>query len=299
MTQTKLKADQMEGGAGGGGGTPVQIDQSSGDYETYGILSGAINDSNTDFTVSLGVYVSGNLMVYRNGKLQTQGINEDWVEVDPTIGTFRMNTAPTTTPFVDVITAIYGMTVGGSGGGGHIIEDEGTPLTARAKLNFIGSGVTATDDVGNNATNVNIDSAVLIYPTRALFSHINSTVIAGNALTQNTDVPFLGYAYQSPAANGDSFTQSFMLKAGTYTFRSRGFPDGANRGKIDWSIDGSVVISADNWASGTTRRDHTVTVVGDGRHVLTGTINGSTSGNWYMCIYDFSFIPSSDVSEVA
>ena len=44
----------------------------------------------------------------------------------------------------------------GDGGGGHIIQDEGADLTARARLNFIGAGVTATDDSVNNATVVTI-----------------------------------------------------------------------------------------------------------------------------------------------
>lgn len=41
-------------------------------------------------------------------------------------------------------------------GSAHTIQDEGTPLTARANLNFVGAGVTATDDAGNNATVVTI-----------------------------------------------------------------------------------------------------------------------------------------------
>jgi hypothetical protein len=41
-------------------------------------------------------------------------------------------------------------------GGGHVIQDEGTPLAARANLNFAGAGVTATDDAGNDATLVTI-----------------------------------------------------------------------------------------------------------------------------------------------
>lgn len=41
-------------------------------------------------------------------------------------------------------------------GGGHVIEDEGTPLTQRAKLNFVGAGVTVTDDAGDDATVVTI-----------------------------------------------------------------------------------------------------------------------------------------------
>src|SRR6187401_1658332 len=44
----------------------------------------------------------------------------------------------------------------GATGGGHIIEEEGTPLTQRTYLNFIGAAVTAADDSGNDATTVTI-----------------------------------------------------------------------------------------------------------------------------------------------
>ena len=43
-------------------------------------------------------------------------------------------------------------TPGGGNSGGHIIQDEGTSLAARAKLNFIGAGVTATDNPGDGST---------------------------------------------------------------------------------------------------------------------------------------------------
>lgn len=45
------------------------------------------------------------------------------------------------------------------GGGGHTIQDEGTPLTQRTNLNFVGAGVTVTDDAGNNATVVTISTS--------------------------------------------------------------------------------------------------------------------------------------------
>lgn len=45
-----------------------------------------------------------------------------------------------------------------SGGSAHIIQDEGSSLTARAKLNFIGTGVTATDNAATGATDVTITS---------------------------------------------------------------------------------------------------------------------------------------------
>jgi hypothetical protein len=47
---------------------------------------------------------------------------------------------------------------GGGSGGGHTIQDEGTPLTQRTKLNFVGAGVTVTDDAGNDASVVTVSS---------------------------------------------------------------------------------------------------------------------------------------------
>ncbi len=45
---------------------------------------------------------------------------------------------------------------GNQGGSGHVIEDEGTPLTERKKLNFVGAGVVVTDDAGDDASDVTI-----------------------------------------------------------------------------------------------------------------------------------------------
>jgi hypothetical protein len=44
-------------------------------------------------------------------------------------------------------------------GGGHVIQDEETPLSTRANLNFTGSGVTVTDTPGTNTTTVTIPSS--------------------------------------------------------------------------------------------------------------------------------------------
>lgn len=46
----------------------------------------------------------------------------------------------------------------GGAGGGHTIQDEGISLTQRTKLNFVGAGVTVTDDAGNDASLVTITS---------------------------------------------------------------------------------------------------------------------------------------------
>jgi hypothetical protein len=42
----------------------------------------------------------------------------------------------------------------GSGGSGHIIQDEGVPLPQRDTINFIGSGVTVTDEGGKTVVNI-------------------------------------------------------------------------------------------------------------------------------------------------
>lgn len=44
----------------------------------------------------------------------------------------------------------------GSGGGGHTVQDEGSSLAQRTKLNFVGAGVAATDDSANDRTVVTI-----------------------------------------------------------------------------------------------------------------------------------------------
>ncbi len=38
----------------------------------------------------------------------------------------------------------------------HVIQDEGSDLPQRGRLNFVGVGVTASDDAGNDATLVNV-----------------------------------------------------------------------------------------------------------------------------------------------
>ena len=46
-----------------------------------------------------------------------------------------------------------------AGGGGHVIKDEGSTLTQRAALNFVGSTVTVTDNAGAGATVVTVSAA--------------------------------------------------------------------------------------------------------------------------------------------
>jgi len=89
---------------------------------------------------------------------------------------FTGTASPTTTPsvvgdiFVDTTnnnvyiatgtstSADWTEVTGGGAGGGHTIQDEGVSLTQRTNLNFVGSGVTVTDDSPNNTTLVTIST---------------------------------------------------------------------------------------------------------------------------------------------
>jgi hypothetical protein len=67
---------------------------------------------------------------------------------------------------------------------GHTILDEGTPLTQRAGLNFVGSGVTVTDDAGNGRTIVTISGGS---------TGSGHTILdEGTPLTQRTGLNFVG-----------------------------------------------------------------------------------------------------------
>ena len=94
----------------GGGGGVTYIDQIGGTSDTYSNLIGDVDGVNTDFQVSSGSYTSGNLILYVNGQLQTQGVSEDWIELVPASGTLRMNYPPYSG---STLTAIHGEPVGG------------------------------------------------------------------------------------------------------------------------------------------------------------------------------------------
>ena len=83
------------------------------------------------------------------------------------------------------------------GGGGHTIEDEGTPLTQRTKLNFVGVGVTVTDDAGDDATVVTI-------PTGGAVDSVNTRTGAVTGLAENSDLT----AHVDNVANPHSVTKA-------------------------------------------------------------------------------------------
>jgi len=73
------------------------------------------------------------------------------------------------------------------GGGGHVIQDEGTPLTQRANLNFVGSAVTVTDGgAGPDSTIVTITGgSITVGDTQVLYADGVNTPVGEAAFTYN------------------------------------------------------------------------------------------------------------------
>ena len=88
---------------------------------------------------------------------------------------------------------------GGGGGGGYAtIQEEGTGLTQRTTLNFVGSSATASDDGANSRTNVEFDSdlnALASTSTNGLYARTGT----GTSATRTITAPAAGIT----VSNGD------------------------------------------------------------------------------------------------
>jgi len=145
-----------------------------------------------------------------------------------------------------------------------------------------------------------------LLPTRVTMWHDESTVTAGNAIANVVDTGsrYCTYSNQNTAADGDTFTQSFLLAAGTYSLCVLGSTF-TSRGKIDWYIDDVKVVSLQDWYAAslginTIKTVGSIAVVGNGRHVLKGVINGkhASSSSYFMLLQKMWFYPATDVKSV-
>lgn len=76
---------------------------------------------------------------------------------------------------------------GGGGGSGHIIQEDGAPvLPQRTYLNFVGAGYTASDDAGNDRTNVTLDAdlnALALLGTTGILSRTGPATYSPRTIT--------------------------------------------------------------------------------------------------------------------
>lgn len=85
-----------------------------------------------------------------------------------------------------------------AGSGYATIQEEGSGVTQRLILNFVGGGFTAADDAGNTRTNVTLDAtlnALAAYNTNGLLTQTAADTFAGRTLT--------GTAAQITVTDGD------------------------------------------------------------------------------------------------
>jgi len=169
---------------------------------------------------------------------------------------------------------------------------------------------TFADGSGNGPTAANFDAISndlgfinQEFPIRAEAWHRNDTVVVGNALTvtYSSVARFGHFAEQDPGADGDSFEQSIILAAGTYTMYTIGRSDNQS-GKLDWSLNGTIFEAGQNWYSAAPTANviktvASVVVVASGRHTLNGTVNGKdgSSGTYHMHLTRTWLVPAEDV----
>jgi len=97
------------------------------------------------------------------------------------------------------------LTAGGGGSGYNRIQEEGSNLTQRLTLNFVGSSFTAADDAGNTRTNVTSDSdldALAANVTNGLWARTGTGTGAARTLT----APAAGLTITNPAGTAGNPT---------------------------------------------------------------------------------------------
>jgi hypothetical protein len=75
---------------------------------------------------------------------------------------------------------------GGGGSGGHTLQNAGSDLTARTNLNFDGTYVIATDDSGNDQTDIALSSALQAWHSKARPSGVVIGTTDSQTLTNKT-----------------------------------------------------------------------------------------------------------------
>lgn len=168
-----------------------KIDQSGGTSDTYGVLAGSVNGSNTVFTVSNGSYTSGSVIVYLNGQLQTQGSSEDYSETTPASGTITFATAP---PSGSEITVLYqyqalstfSVVTNEVTGWANYVDStytSGSPLSLAANTD-----TQITNDAAGAATN----ETQMPTDLTAMYNPANNTILGveGDAYTITIDLKF-------------------------------------------------------------------------------------------------------------
>lgn len=161
------------------------------------------------------------------------------------------------------------------------IQDENSSLAQQTTLNFLGGGITATNDGANSRTNVTLDAtlnALAAYNTNGILTQTAADTFVGRTLT----APAAGFTITDPA--GVAGNPTFVLAndlAALEALAGTGFA--TRTGSETWaqrSLQGTtdrITVSNDNGVGGNPTFDIASTYVGQATITTLGTI---TSGTW-------------------
>jgi hypothetical protein len=171
-------------------------------------------------------------------------IAADWTSVNPVLaqGEAGLETDTNQLKFGDGVT-VWNSLPYFAGSAYDTIAEEGTPLTQRETLNFVGGGITAADDAGNTRTNVTLDAtlnSLAAYNTNGILTQTaadtftgrtvtagagisvaNGDGVSGNPTITNTDLGSSQNIFKTIAVSGqsdvvaDSNSDTLTLVAGT------------------------------------------------------------------------------------
>jgi len=150
----------------------------------------------------------------------------------------------------DFVDLRFVSTGSGGGAGGHIIQDEGTPLAAQPNLNFKGTGVLAENDPANTATTVTIEGAPIatraaVFTFEGRLTAVSGTIRIYNKLGVTATISQV-YLTATVAPTGAAIIVD-VHKNGTTIFTNQAhrpqIADGAHTGF-------SVTVDDTSWADG-------------------------------------------------
>jgi hypothetical protein len=129
-----------------------------------------------------------------------------------------------------------------AGGSGYAtVQEEGSGLTARGTLNFVGAGFTAADDAGNTRTNLSLDAtlnALAAFNTNGLIAQTAADTFAGRTIAARSN----GGA---AVTNGDGVAGNPTIGLGSaqeirQLYPEGSMPPGTLYATPDWRLGGST-----------------------------------------------------------